>query len=70
MSDTAEISKLITGRTGEWEVVLGLVVEGAVAEGRAEGLTFTAVDFPARLEDAGDLFQPVLTSEQQLPGSG
>jgi len=44
-------------------------LERAVAERRAEGLTFTALDFPARIEDAGDLFQPVLTSEQRLPAS-
>jgi DNA primase len=45
-------------------------LERAVAERRPEGLAFTALDFPARVEEAGDLFGPVLTSKQRLPGSG
>jgi bifunctional non-homologous end joining protein LigD len=45
-------------------------LERAVADQQRNAITYTAVDMPARLEQLGDVFRPVLDFEQRLPVSG
>jgi bifunctional non-homologous end joining protein LigD len=43
-------------------------LEAAAATGRREPISFTAEQLPARVEELGDLFRPVLELTQRLPG--